>query len=128
MMQITHTYLPQNKSVRKTHHFFKRSLCTYTVQIEFITAHITKKAFFLFKQTCYNNGGQSWVGLCFTPFSSAIWDGKEVNNMENFDFAGLYSFLLTGLGMVLAYLGAVRKRRRKKKRAAPRKDNGSETK
>lgn len=48
--------------------------------------------------------------------------------MENFDFAGLYSFLLTGLGMVLAYLGAVRKRRRKKKRAAPRKDNGSETK
>lgn len=45
----------------------------------------------------------------------------------DFDFAGFYSFVLTGLGMLLAFLGAKRKRRRKKKSHPPGKVNGSKS-
>jgi len=45
--------------------------------------------------------------------------------MEYFDFASLYSFLLTALGMLLAYLGGKRSRKRKKKSRPPGKVNGS---
>lgn len=57
----------------------------------------------------------------FTPFHSQFGGGKEVMHMEYFDFAGLYTFLLTALAMLLAYLGGRRRRRkRKKKSRSPR--------
>jgi len=43
----------------------------------------------------------------------------------DFDFAAMYSFLLSALSMLLAYLSGKRSKKRKKKSRPPGKVNGS---
>jgi len=56
---------------------------------------------------------QPWVGSGFTP---ELCNTRRWSAMSEFSFNDLYAFLLTVLGMFLAYLGGKRDKRSKDNR------------